>query len=64
MAKVIRKLWGGIVGYTDDDSPLGVRAFNELGKSAVLWLEQSKELYGASLYIMEERPRKRNEISH
>jgi len=64
VAKVIRKIWGGILEYEDDDTPLDVRAFNEFGKSTVLWLEQSRELYRASMYIMEERQRKPNEITH
>jgi hypothetical protein len=63
MAKAIRKIWGGILEYEDDDTPLDVRAFNEFGKSTALWLEQSRELYRASMYIMDERQRKPNEIA-
>lgn len=47
MAKVIRKLWGGIE-YEDDDAPPDVRSFNQFGKSAVMWLEQSHALHWAA----------------
>ncbi len=64
MTKVIRKLWGGVIEYEDDDVTAQVRAFNNTGKSAALWLFQSRELYRSSLYLMEERERKWNEITH
>jgi len=64
MVKVTRKIWGGIVAYEDDDTPSDVHLFNNIGKSAGLWLYQSRELYRSSLYLMEERERKWNEITH
>jgi hypothetical protein len=64
LAKVIRKLWGGVIEYEDDDVAAEVRAFNNTGKSTALWLFQSRELYRSSLYVMEERERKWNEITH
>ena len=64
MAKVTRKRWGGIVAYEDDDTPSDVHLFNNVGKSAALWLYQSRELYRSALYLMEVRARKWNEITH
>jgi hypothetical protein len=64
MAKVARKIWGGIIEYAEDDTPSDVHLFNNIGKSAGLWLYQSRELYRSALYLMEERERKWNEITH
>lgn len=64
MAKVTRKLWGGILTYEEDDTARDVHLFNKIGKSAGLWLYQSRELYRAALRLMEEQPRKWNEVTH
>jgi hypothetical protein len=61
---VIRKLWGGVIEYEDDDIAAEVRAFNDTGKSTALWLCQSRELYRSALYLMDQRERKWNEITH
>jgi hypothetical protein len=62
--KVTRKLWRGIIEFEDEDVPADRRAFNAFGKSVVLWFEHSKELYRSAHYLMEERPRVWNEITH
>jgi hypothetical protein len=64
LTKVIRKLWGGIIEFEGDDVAAEVRAFNNAGKSTALWLFQSRELYRSSVYLMDERKRKWNEITH
>jgi hypothetical protein len=64
MAKVTKKVWGGIVSYEDDDTPSDLHLFNNVGKSATLWLFQSRELYRSALCLMEERERVWNEITH
>jgi HEPN domain-containing protein len=46
MAKVWRDL--GWIAYEDDDTPQEIRSFNAFGKSAVMWLEQSRSLHWAS----------------
>ena len=48
LAKITKKLWGGIIEYEDDDTPLDIRSFNAFGKSAVMWLEQSRALHWAA----------------
>ena len=48
MAKVTKKLWGGVIEYEADDTPLDIRSFNAFGKSAVMWLEQSRALHWAA----------------
>lgn len=63
MAKVTRKIWGGVVTYEDEDTPSDVHLFNDVGKSTALWLYQSRELYRSALYMMKVRERKRNEIT-
>ena len=52
MAKVVRELWGGIIKYEDDDTPYDVRFYNAFGKSALLWLEQSRALHRAAVALM------------
>jgi hypothetical protein len=64
MVKVTRKIWGGIVTYEEGDTPSDVHLFNKVGKSAALWLYQSRELYRSALCLMDERARKWNEITH
>jgi hypothetical protein len=64
LTKVIRKLWGGVLEYEDDDIDAEVRAFNDTGKSTSLWLYQSRELYRSALYLMDPRQRRWNEITH
>jgi hypothetical protein len=64
MARVTRTLWHGALAFEDDDTPPDVRLFNEAGRSTALWLYQSRELYRAGLYLMEERERIWNEITH
>ncbi len=64
MAIVTWNIWGGVVSYEDDDTPSEVHLFNNVGKSAALWLYQSRELYRSALYQMEVRERKWNEITH
>jgi hypothetical protein len=43
MAKVTRKISGGVVTYEEDDTPSDVHLFNKVGKSADLWLYQPTE---------------------
>jgi hypothetical protein len=64
MAKTLRKIWGGIVAYEDDDVPSDLHLFNNVGKSATFWLLQSRELYRSALCLVEERARVRNEVTH
>ncbi len=64
MAKAVRQLWGGVVEFVDDDVPADVRAFNAMGKSAVLWFQHSRELYRSSCILMEDRNVVSNEITH
>jgi hypothetical protein len=52
LAKVVRELWGGIIKYEDDDTPYDVRFYNAFGKSALLWLEQSRALHRAAIALM------------
>lgn len=52
MAKVVREIWGGVIRYEDDDTPYDVRSFNSFGKSAILWLEQSRTLHRAAVSLM------------
>jgi len=52
LAKVVRELWGGIIKYEDDDTPYDVRFYNAFGKSALLWLEQSRALHRAAVALM------------
>jgi hypothetical protein len=51
VAKVTRKLWGGAIEYEDDDTPIDIRSFNSFGKSAVMWLEQSRALHWAAVSL-------------
>jgi hypothetical protein len=51
LAKVLKKLWGGAIEYEDDDTPLDILSFNAFGKSAVLWLEQSRALHWAAVSL-------------
>src|SRR5258706_14619699 len=46
LAKVSRDL--GWVSWEEDDTPMEVRHFNVAGKSAWLWLEQSRSLHFAA----------------
>jgi hypothetical protein len=62
--KVTRRLWGDILEFDDEDVPPDRRAFNAFGKSVVLWFEHSRELYRSAHYLMEEKPRVWNEITH
>jgi hypothetical protein len=55
-------MWGGIVAYEEDDTPPDIHLFNKVGKSADLWLYQSRELYRSAFYLVEER--KRNDCTH
>jgi len=64
MAKVTRKIWGGIVAYDEDDTPADIRLFNKVGKSPDLWLCQSRALYQSAIDLVEERSRKRNDITY
>lgn len=64
MAKVTRTVWGGIIQYEDDDTPVDVRAFNDFGKSATFWLLQSRELFRSARHLMSERDRQWNEVTH
>jgi len=48
LTKVTKKLWGGIIEYEDDDTPLDIQSFNAFGKSVVMWLEQSRALHWAA----------------
>jgi len=64
LTKVARQLWDGIIEYHHDDVPADLRAFNAFGKSVVLWFQHSRELYRSSCYLMEDRERKWNEITH
>jgi hypothetical protein len=52
MAKTVRELWGGIIKYEHDDTPYDTRLFNDFGKSAILWLEQSRALHRAAVALM------------
>jgi hypothetical protein len=52
LAKIVRELWGGIIKYQDDDTPYDIRSFNTFGKSALLWLEQSRALHRAAVALM------------
>lgn len=64
-SKVItRKLWRGIIKFEEGDVPRDQRAFNAFGKSVILWFQHSRELYRSACYLMEERPRVENEITH
>jgi hypothetical protein len=51
MAKILKSLWGGAITYEDDDIPFDVRQFNDFGKSAILWLEQSHALHWAAVAL-------------
>jgi hypothetical protein len=62
--KVSRKLWAGILEFEEEDVPPDRRAFNAFGKSVVLWFEHSRELYRSAQYLMEDRPRVWNEVTH
>jgi hypothetical protein len=65
MARMTRKtVWGGVVTYEEDDTPTDVHLFNNVGKSAGLWLYQSRELCRSAFRLMEERERKWNEVTH
>jgi hypothetical protein len=52
LAKVVRELWDGVVRYEDEDATYEVRSFNSFGKSAILWLEQSRALHRAAVSLM------------
>ncbi|HKH80847.1 MAG TPA: hypothetical protein VKA03_04430 [Methylovirgula sp.] len=54
MAKVLRKIWGGIIEYEEDEMPFDIRSFNAFGKSALLWLEQSRSLHRAAVRLMDQ----------
>src|SRR5260370_12582085 len=64
MTKVTHHLWDGIIQSEDEDVPFDLRACNSFGKSVMMWFEHSRELYRSSCYLMEERPRVWNEITH
>ena len=64
MAKVTRRIWGGIVAYDEDDTPADIRLFNKVGKSPDLWLYQSRALYQSAIDLVEERTRKRNDVTY
>lgn len=62
--KVTRKLWRGILEFEDVDVPPDQRAFNAFGKSAILWMEHSRELFRSARFLVEERKHAENEITH
>jgi hypothetical protein len=51
--KFIKTLWNGIVQHHDYDIPDHIRAFNEFGKSEMVWLLHSKALHAASMRLAE-----------
>lgn len=61
---ITRKLWRGIIEFEEEDVHRDQRAFNAFGKSVILWFQHSRELYRSACYLMEERPRVENEITH
>src|SRR6185312_15398719 len=63
MAKVMRSALGGAVTWEEGDAPSDLKSFNRFGKSAVSWLEQTKELHRAALHLMEKQPTRWNEIT-
>ncbi len=63
MAKIQRKLWGGILEYQEDDLPSDVRSFNVFGKSGFLWLETSGALHRAAMSLMEENEKPKPQIT-
>ena len=60
---ITRTLWGGIIRFEEEDVPPDRRAFNAFGKSAVLWLEYSRELFRSARLIMD-KARTENDITH
>jgi hypothetical protein len=53
-AMVRRQIWDGIIEFETDDTPRDIQNFNAFGKSALLWLEQSKSLHYAAVALMSE----------
>lgn len=51
--QVTKTLWRGIIAYEDHDVSDHVRAFNEFGKSELVWLLHSKALHSASVRLAE-----------
>src|SRR5258706_9846508 len=64
MAKVLQRIWDGIIEFEDDDASRDVWDYNAFGKSAVVWLQYSRELFRAASYLMEKRERTWNDITH
>ena len=62
--RVTRKLWRGILEFQDEDVSPDRRAFNAFGKSAILWLEQSRELHRSAHRLMQEKPRDEHDLAH
>ena len=54
MGKILRTALGGAVEYEDDDTPWDVRSFNQFGKATFLWLEQSRALHRAAIFLMKD----------
>lgn len=52
MAKVVRKLWGGIIEFEDDDAPFEIRSFNSIGKSPRAWFMVSRSLHHSAIRLM------------
>jgi hypothetical protein len=47
-----KQIWGGIIEFETDDTPIDIQNFNTFGKSPLLWLEQSKSLHYAAVSLM------------
>ena len=53
MARVTRRIMGGVVEFEDDDTPLEMRSFNALGKSPLSWHILSRSLHWSAVRLME-----------
>ncbi len=62
--KITRRLWRGVLQFEEEDVPPDRRAFNAFGKSVILWLEYSRELFRSARLLMDETPRTNNDLTH